>query len=108
MVVARLAGDLAGDEPARRLEIEHGDLGLEQRALDPLPAAGALALDDGEENAHRREDARSAVGHRDADAHGALPGQAGDRHEAAHALGDLVEARPVAIGTALPEAGTLA
>jgi hypothetical protein len=36
------------------------------------------------------------VGDRDADAHRPLARQAGDRHQPAHALRDLVEARPVA------------
>ena len=38
------------------------------------------------------------------DAHRALPRQPGDPHQPAHALRDLVEARPVAIRAVLPEA----
>ena len=44
------------------------------------------------------------IGDRDADAHRALARQAGDRHQPAHALRDLVEARPLAIGPVLAEA----
>ena len=43
------------------------------------------------------------VGDRDADAHRPLPGQPGDRHQPAHALRDLVEARPVGIGPVWPK-----
>ena len=48
---------------------------------------------------------RGQIGDRNADAHRPLARQAGDRHQAAHALGDLIEARPVAIGAVLTEAG---
>ena len=41
---------------------------------------------------------------RNTDAHRALPRQAGDRHQPAHALRDLVEARPVGVGPVLAEA----
>jgi hypothetical protein len=37
--------------------------------------------------------------------HRALAGQSGDRHQAAHALGDLVEARPLGVRPVLAEAG---
>ena len=46
---------------------------------------------------------RSAIGN--ADAHRSLPRQAGDRHQPAHALRDLVEAGPVGVGAGLAEAG---
>ena len=45
------------------------------------------------------------VRHRDADTHRPLPRQPGDRHQSAHALRDLVEARPAGIGSGLAEAG---
>ena len=51
------------------------------------------------------EDAGAEVGDRDADAHRALPGQAGDRHQPAHALRDLVEARAQAVRAVLAVAG---
>ena len=70
-----------------------------------MPLARLFALQQRGENAERAEQARAQVGDRNADAHGPLPRQAGDRHQPAHALRDLVEARPVAIGTVLAEAG---
>ena len=57
------------------------------------------------QNAERAEQSGAEIGDRDADAHRALPGQAGDRHQSAHALRDLVVAGPVAIGAVLAEAG---
>ena len=39
---------------------------------------------------------------------GPWPGQAGDRHQAAHALRDLVEARPVGVGAVWPKPEMLA
>ena len=53
----------------------------------------------------RGEQAGAEIGDRNADAHRPLPRQAGDRHQPAHALGDLVEARPVGIRPVLAEAG---
>jgi hypothetical protein len=105
MVVAGLLGHFVRDGPARALEIEHRDLRRQQRAFDPLPLARHLAFQERDQDAHRGEDAGREVGDRDADAHRPLPRQPGDRHEAAHALGDLVEARPVAVGAALAEPG---
>ena len=104
MVVAGLARHLVADRPARRLEVQHGDLGGEQVALHPLALAGLLALQQRHQDAHRAEDAGGQVGHRDADAHRALAGQAGDRHQPAHALRDLVEAGTLAIRPVLAEA----
>ena len=46
---------------------------------------------------------RSAIGN--ADAHRPVAGLAGDRHQPAHALGDLVEAGPLGVGPVLAEAG---
>ena len=68
----------------------------------PLPER--LALEQRGHDAERREQARGDVGDRRAGAHRSLARDAGDRHEAAHALRDLVEARPVAVGAVLAEA----
>src|SRR5262249_28587672 len=103
MVVAGLARHLATDGPARRLEIEHGDLGREQVALYPLALTGLLALQQRHQDAHGAEDAGSQIGDRDADTHWTLTGQAGDRHQPAHALSDLVEAGTLAVRPVLPE-----
>ena len=105
MIVAGLLGHLVRLQPARGLEVEHEDLRLQQRGGDPLPLAGALALEQRDHDADRAEQAGAEIGDRDAGAHRALPGQAGDRHQPAHALRDLVDARPVAIGAVLAEAG---
>src|SRR6266704_1764415 len=39
MIVSGLWRDLAGDQPAHGLKIQHGDLTLKQRGLHPLPFA---------------------------------------------------------------------
>src|SRR5690606_7829868 len=48
------------------------------------------------------------IRYRNSDAHRALAGEAGDRHQAPHSLGDLVEARALLIGAVLAEAGNAA
>jgi hypothetical protein len=105
MVVAGLLGDLAAHQVAGRLEVEHEDLRLQERGLHPLALARAGPLLQRDQDAERAEEAGGEVGQRNSDAHRPLAGQAGDRHEAAHALGDLVEARPRAVGAVLAEAG---
>ena len=75
-----------------------------KRRVHPLALAGRLALEQRDQDALRQEDAGAEVGDRNADAHRSLPGDAGDRHQAAHALGDLVDARAVPVRPALPEA----
>ena len=90
MIVSRLARDLALHQVARRLEVEQRDLRHEERGLHPLPLARHFALEERGHDSQRREQARRDVG---------------DRHEPAHALRDLVESRPVAIGPVLAEPG---
>ena len=53
----------------------------------------------------RGEEARGQVGDRGAGAHRPLAGEPRDRHQAAHALRDLVEAGAVAVRSVLAEAG---
>src|SRR3974390_60581 len=105
MIVAGLLGDLVHLQPARGLEVQHEDLRLKERGGDPLAFAGHLALQQRGEDPHGAEEAGGQVGDRDANAHGPLTRQAGDRHQPAHALGDLVEAGAVAVGAVLAEAG---
>ena len=105
MIVAGLPGHLAADQPARALEVEHEDLRLQQRGRDVLALLRLLALEQRDQNAERAKQPRAEIGDGNADAHRPLPGQAGDRHQPAHALRDLVEARPIGVGTGLPEAG---
>ena len=70
-----------------------------------LALFGFFAFQQRHQNAERAKQPRGEVGDRNAHAHGPLPGQAGDRHQAAHALRDLVEARPLGIRAGLPEPG---
>jgi hypothetical protein len=76
--------------------------------VHPLPLARGLALDDRDEDALREEDPGAQVGDRNAHAHRTLARNAGDGHEAAHPLGDLIDAGPVPIRPVLPEAGDAA
>src|SRR5665213_1946470 len=104
VVVAGLLGDLAGLQPARRLEVEHEYLRFEERGVDPLPLAGLLALDQRHHHRLRQEEPGAQIVDRDADPHRPLPGEAGDRHQAAHALGDLVDAGALGVRPGLAEA----
>src|SRR5262249_29496430 len=51
---------------------------------------------------------RREVGDGNADAHRAFTGRAGDRHQTAHALRDLIEPGALVIGAVLAEAGNAA
>ena len=73
--------------------------------LHPLAFAGNLALEQRGQDAHGAEQARGEVGDGNADPHRAFAGRAGDRHQPAHALRDLIEARTLVIGAVLAEAG---
>ena len=108
MVVAGLLGDVLFHQPARGLEIQHEDLRLQQRGLHPLALAGNVALQQRGEDADGAEQPGGEVGDGDADPHRALAGRAGDRHQPAHALRDLIEARPLVVGAVLAEAGDAA
>jgi hypothetical protein len=105
VIVAGLAGCDAIDEIARGLEIHHCDLRLQQRGLHPLAAAGLLALGQRDQDAGGGIDAGRTVGHRNTGPHRSGTRHAGDPHQSAHALRDLVEPRAHAVGAALPEAG---
>jgi hypothetical protein len=83
----------------------HPDGGREQRGGDPLPLAAAFALVQRGGDAVGAEHAGQDVGDRDADLGGRTTDRTGDAHQAGLALDDLVEARPVPVGTALAEAG---
>ena len=75
---------------------------------DVLALLRRLALEQRGHDAERAEQSGGEIGDRDADAHRPLPRQAGDRHQPAHALRDLVEARTVLVGPVLAEAGDAA
>jgi hypothetical protein len=67
--------------------------------------AGSIALQERGENADRGEQACGQIGDRNADADRPVTRQSGDRHQAAHALRDLVESRPVGVRAILAKAG---
>jgi hypothetical protein len=75
--------------------------------VQPLPLAGHLALEQRDGDAVGRDDAAAQVRDGDAHAHRALVRQSRHRHEPAHALRDLVEARPLGVRTVLAEAEML-
>src|SRR5215510_3878911 len=76
--------------------------------MHPFAFARDLTLQQGHQNALRQEDARAQIGNGNTDPHRPLPWDAGNGHQAAHALGNLVHARAIAIRTALPKAGDAA
>src|SRR5688572_2330522 len=102
--VAGLAGHLAVQRHARALEIHHVDHRLQERGLHPLALARGLALEESDGHAVRGEDAAAQVRDRDAHPQRAVPRQARHRHEAAHALRDLVEAGAGRVRAGLSEA----
>src|SRR6185295_14129332 len=104
MIVAGLRRHHALDQVAGGLKIHHRDLSLQQRGLDPLSQARALALGQRDQNARRRKHSGGGIGDGDACAHRRGAGLTGDAHEPAHALGDLVESGARLVRTALPEA----
>src|SRR5256712_10555380 len=108
MIVARLRGHLVAHQPARSLEVEHGEHRFQERGVHPLALAGGLALDQGDQDALSQEDPGAEVGNRDADPDRPLPWNARDGHQPAHALSDLVDARAIPIRSALAEAGDTA
>src|SRR4030095_8880242 len=67
-----------------------------------------LALDQRDQDALRQEDARAQVGDGYAHPHWPMARNAGDGHEPAHALGDLIDARAIPVRTALAESGNAA
>ena len=105
MIVPRLPRHIAIDQPARGLEIEHEGLCLQQRGMDPLPLAGFFPFQQRQHHALGSKQTGGQIGDRNADPHRPLPRRAGDRHQAAHPLGDLIETRPLGIGSVLAEPG---
>ena len=101
MIVAGLTGHILVDQPARGLEVEHENLRGEQRGLDILSLAGLFAFEQRHHDTECCKQSGRHVGDRRACAHRSLPRQAGDRHQPAHALRDLVEARPFLVGAVL-------
>jgi hypothetical protein len=74
-----------------------------KRGRDVLALLRLLAFEQRRQDAERTEQARGQVGDRNSDPHRSLTGQAGDRHQPAHALRDLVKTGPVLVGAVLAE-----
>src|SRR5437879_3068213 len=108
VIVAGLACDFSGDQPARGLEVQHEQLRLEQTGRYPTTDAGPRPLDQGHRDTQRQERARHKIVNRYADAHRSLAGRTGDRHEPAHSLSDLIDTGAVAVGAILAEAADTA
>ena len=105
VVVPGLGRHLAGHRPARRLEIEHGDLRFQQRGVHPAALAGLLALEQGDEDADGCVESARQIRDGHSDPHRSLTGKSGDPHETSHPLRDLIESGAHAIRTLLPEPG---
>ena len=103
--VALLARNFLVHRVARTLEIELAQHPLEQRRMHPLAFAGALPMQQREQNPLPEKHAGGGVGDRDADTHRRPARFAGDRHQPAHALHDLIDARTIAVWPVLAEAG---
>ena len=103
VIVAGLRRDFLIHQPACGLKIEHENLRLQQRGMNPLSLTGFFPFIQRDHDAVGQQDAGAQIVNRNADAHRSLAWRAGDRHQPAHALCDLVETGPVAIGTLLPE-----
>src|SRR5262249_6431666 len=74
----------------------------------PLTFARHLALEQRGQYAHSAEEPGGEVSHGNADPHRTFTRRAGDRHQPAHALRDLIEAGALVIGAVLAEAGDAA
>src|ERR1700761_8476292 len=74
----------------------------------PLPLARAFALDQRQQYALGEQDPGAEIVDRDTDPHRSLTRQPGNRHQPAHALGDLVNARPFRVRPGLAETGNAA
>ena len=101
VVVAREPGHLTGHRPAGALVRVHADHPRQQRRPDDRPTTGAFALVQGGQHAVRAVHAGDQVGDRHPDL-GRLLG-AGDRHQPALALGDLVVAGAGRLRTVVAE-----
>ena len=76
--------------------------------MHPAAFAADLAVQQRDQDALRQESAGHDVGDGDADAQRALAGKSRHRHDAGHALRDLVDRGTLGIGTILAEAGNAA
>ncbi len=105
MVIASAPRRCAGAEIVQRL-IGHGrHCAIHQRHVDMLALAGAVPLMQRRKDAADRIEPGEQVGDRHTRALWLAVGIAGDRHEAGHALNDVVVPGAVRIGAVLPEPG---
>ncbi len=102
--VAEAARGAAGDEVVHRLVGQHPDLGVEERHVDVLAGAGALAGDDRRLDGDHGVEPGEDVGEGDAALLRLAVRRAGQVHDAAHALDDEVVAGAVGVGAVLAEA----
>src|SRR2546425_13239081 len=61
MIVSRLRWHFVAYQPARGLEVEHGEHRFQERGVHPLALAGRLALDQGDQDALSQEDPGAEV-----------------------------------------------
>ncbi len=94
---------LAVGEPLRRCPRTETDRGLQQRAFDEPALAGALALVEGGEDALHGPHAGAEIADRQPDRSRRAVGLAGYMHDAAHPLGDQVEAAAPGSGPVIAE-----
>ena len=95
MKVAGLCGDFLINEPSGSLKVHHVHHGLQQGRVKPLALTRFFALKQCHQNALCGKDTCAQVSNGNAHAHRAMLGQAGDRHQAAHALCNLIKAGSV-------------
>ena len=104
MVVALLPRHFALDQITRRLEIQHENLRFNQRGRYPLALARALALQQRQHDAVGEQQPCRGVVNRDAHAHRPAAWMTGNRHQATHALRNLIHTRAARVWPILPEA----
>ena len=102
---AELVRRAAGRPQLGRLPDRERERALEQRRVDHLPAARALAGGERGEDPDGAEQPGGEVADRDAALDRVAVGLAGHAHHPGQPLGDQVVARPLRVRPGLPEAG---
>jgi hypothetical protein len=103
--IAGAREQLAADRVSLAEVVEGDQQAVEQREVDALPLAAAIAVVQGRHDAEGAEHARVVVGDGLARARGRVVREAGDAHVAADRLGQHVVAPLLGIGAVLPERG---
>ena len=86
-------------EVFRRLPHRKRDTGFDERRIDSLTAAGAIAMVQRGENSGEREESRAQIGERQPRFHRRAIRFAGHRHDARDALRDQIEPALLAVRT---------